>query len=252
MKKLKLDFDQLGEELEILDLDYLRGVKGGYGSTGGYGGYEGNYAGYGTEDNPIPLDEVEIDGGYGGYGNNGGGNTGGGAWWPPYNPGTGGGSGGHDPIGGGSGSPGGYSAPTEPTGWQVAQAAASGAIGFHDFYTTLDTWRTGSQPTNIGEVVSNIVDRNLVNSMWDDLKGASKFKGVAILNTAGHILGVVGVAQGLGKIATKYAKNQSPSAADWLDLGVSVGSMFIRSNAVGMAVSFGWMIVKGDFDNAMN
>ena len=106
MKRLKLNLDQLSEELEILDFEYLRGVKGGYGDTGGgYGGYEGNYGGYGTEDNPIQLDEVEIDGGYGGYGGNGGGGYNGGwpGWFPPAWPETGGDTGGYAPIGGGYG-----------------------------------------------------------------------------------------------------------------------------------------------------
>jgi len=75
----------------------------------GYGrrlwGYEGNYGGYGTEDNPIQLDEVEIDGGYGGYGSNGGGGYNGGwpGWFPPAWPETGGDTGGYAPIGGGYG-----------------------------------------------------------------------------------------------------------------------------------------------------
>jgi len=107
MKKLKLNLDQLSEELEILDFEYLRGVKGGYGDTGGgYGDY-GYYTGYGgTPDDPIELDEVEVNGGYGGYG---GGDSGGGwpGWFPPAWPGTGGDTGGdtggYAPIGGGYG-----------------------------------------------------------------------------------------------------------------------------------------------------
>jgi|GEM_PF-6303655 len=246
MKRLKLNLDQLSEELEILDFEYLRGVKGGYGDTGGgYGDY-GYYTGYGgTPDDPIELDEVEVNGGYGGYG---GGDSGGGwpGWFPPAWPETGGDTGGYAPIGGGYG---GYGAPTEPTGWQVAEAAANGAIGFESFYTTLDTWRTSTQPTNIGELVDDVIDKNPLASMWDDLKGVGKFKGVAILNTAGHILGVVGVAEGLMNIKDKYDAGIDPSLTDWLDLGVSVGSMFIKSNAVGMAVSFGWMVIKGNFED---
>lgn len=34
MKRLKLDLDQLSNELETLDPEYLRGIKGGYGDTG--------------------------------------------------------------------------------------------------------------------------------------------------------------------------------------------------------------------------
>jgi len=106
MKKLKLNLDQLSEELEILDFEYLRGVKGGYGDAGGgYGDY-GYYTGYGgTPDDPIELDEVEVNGGYGGYGGDGGGSYNGGwpGWFPPSWPETGGDSGGYSPIGGGYG-----------------------------------------------------------------------------------------------------------------------------------------------------
>lgn len=35
MKRLKLNLDQLREELEILDLVYLKGIKGGMAKQGG-------------------------------------------------------------------------------------------------------------------------------------------------------------------------------------------------------------------------
>lgn len=99
MKRLKLNLDQLGNELEMLDNEHLRGIKGGwdggYGAYGGYnsweelweamqngyvppegdynpggygdyGGYWGNFGGYGGYDNPIPIPEVIVYGGYGG------------------------------------------------------------------------------------------------------------------------------------------------------------------------------------------
>ena len=40
MKRLKLNLDQLGKELEMLDNEHLRGIKGGWdGGYGAYGGY---------------------------------------------------------------------------------------------------------------------------------------------------------------------------------------------------------------------
>ncbi|MFD2895627.1 hypothetical protein [Sphingobacterium arenae] len=96
MKRLKLNLDQLGKELEMLDNDHLRGIKGGwdggYGAyggynswedlweamqngyvppegdynPGGYGGYWGDFGGYGGYNNPIPIPGVNIYGGYGG------------------------------------------------------------------------------------------------------------------------------------------------------------------------------------------
>ena len=102
MKRLKLNLDQLGQELETLELKYLSGIKGGSGeyggydsmgdlwnaiqngyippegtyTPGGYGGYGdwGDFGGYGGYNNPIDLPEMEVIG-YGGY-NNG--------YWNPW------------------------------------------------------------------------------------------------------------------------------------------------------------------------
>src|SRR5690606_16761452 len=98
MKRLKLNLDQLGKELEMLDNEHLRAIKGGwdggYGAyggynswedlweamqngyvppegdynPGGYGGYWGDFGGYGGYNNPIPIPGVNIYGGdYNGY-----------------------------------------------------------------------------------------------------------------------------------------------------------------------------------------
>lgn len=129
MKKLKLNLERLGEELEILDPVYLTGIKGGFGNSeqgGSYGGYSswedlwyavqngyvppegtyspgGDYGGFGywpgyggTPGYPINLDPVPV-GGYGNYGSNGG-------WWTwPNWSGYGNGSGGYYPSGGDNG-----------------------------------------------------------------------------------------------------------------------------------------------------
>ncbi|WP_196939336.1 hypothetical protein [Sphingobacterium pedocola] len=92
MKRLKLNLDQLGQELEMLDLEHLHSIKGGTGSYGGYNSWEelwaamqngyvppegeynpggygdyGNFGGYGDPNNPIEIPGVDIGGGYGGY-----------------------------------------------------------------------------------------------------------------------------------------------------------------------------------------
>jgi len=36
MKRLKLNLEELSKELEMLDAEYMRGLKGGYGEYGGY------------------------------------------------------------------------------------------------------------------------------------------------------------------------------------------------------------------------
>ena len=109
MKRLKLNLDQLGQELEMLDNEHLRGIKGGWeGGYGAYGGYnsweelwEAMQNGY------IPPEGDYYPGGYGEYGwgdyGNYGGYNGGWPWW--YSPG--GDYGGYN--GGGYGGYGGYS-----------------------------------------------------------------------------------------------------------------------------------------------
>ncbi|EDM37815.1 hypothetical protein PBAL39_15359 [Pedobacter sp. BAL39] len=120
MKKLKLNLEQLGEEMELLDIEYSRGLKGGY--DGGYGdGGSGGYGDYGGYDYEIYLPEVPIYGG-GNYGSYSGGGTGGGGyppiWWPT--PGTGGGSGGYT---GGGYTGGGYTGGgTTPSFYELAAA----------------------------------------------------------------------------------------------------------------------------------
>src|SRR5690606_380529 len=94
MKRLKLNLDQLGKELEMLDNEHLRGIKGGWdGGYGAYGGYnsweelwEAMQNGY------VPPEGDYNPGGYGGYGDYGwddygnyGGYNGGWPWW--YSPG---------------------------------------------------------------------------------------------------------------------------------------------------------------------
>ncbi len=108
MKRLKLNLDQLGEELGILDPGYLQGIKGGYGnSSGSYGGYNSWQELWDAMQNGyLPPAGTYNPGGAGGYGNYGGYSGYGGynGGWPGwYPPGTGGGYG-----GAGSGSYGSY------------------------------------------------------------------------------------------------------------------------------------------------
>src|SRR5690606_38111153 len=93
MKRLKLNLDQLGNELEMLDNEHLCGIKGGWdGGYGAYGGYnsweelwEAMQNGY------VPPEGDYNPGGYGGYGdygwgdygNYGGYNGGWPGWYPP-------------------------------------------------------------------------------------------------------------------------------------------------------------------------
>src|SRR5690606_42072714 len=103
MKRLKLNLDQLGQELEMLDNEHLRGIKGGW--EGGYGAY-GGYNSWEELWEAMQNGYIPPEGDYypGGYGESGGGDDGhyggyhGGWTWGDS---PGGGSGGHN--GGGCG-----------------------------------------------------------------------------------------------------------------------------------------------------
>ncbi|SDJ04339.1 hypothetical protein SAMN04487898_101157 [Pedobacter sp. ok626] len=112
MKRLKLNLDQLSEELEMLDPEHLRGIKGGYGESGGSGGY-GGYNSWeelwnAMQNGYVPPEGTYNPGGSGGYGNYGGYNGGWPGWYPP---GGSGGYGGYSPSGGYGGGYGGYGGP---------------------------------------------------------------------------------------------------------------------------------------------
>ncbi|WP_202912471.1 hypothetical protein [Sphingobacterium olei] len=69
MKRLKLNLDQLGQELEILDLEHLHSVKGGTGSYGGYNSWEELWAA--MQNGYVPPEGDYYPGGSGGYGDYG-------------------------------------------------------------------------------------------------------------------------------------------------------------------------------------
>lgn len=116
MKRLKLNLDQLSEQLEMLDAEYLRGIKGGYGESGGGSGGYGGYSSWeelwnAMQNGYIPPEGTYNPGGTGGYGGySGEGGYGGynGGWQGWYPPGGSGGYGGYSPSGGYGGGYGGY------------------------------------------------------------------------------------------------------------------------------------------------
>jgi len=116
MKRLKLNLDELSRELEMLDAEYLRGLKGGYGEYGGYNSWEELFAA--MQNGYIPPDGTYYPGGdpsgtggdYGNYNGYGGYNN---QWPGGYPPGTDGEYGNYNPGGeyGGYFDYGGYGVP---------------------------------------------------------------------------------------------------------------------------------------------
>lgn len=77
MKRLKLNLDQLSEELEMLDFAHLHSIKGGYGESGGTNGGYGGYSSWEELWNAmlngyVPPEGTYTPGGSGGYGGYGG------------------------------------------------------------------------------------------------------------------------------------------------------------------------------------
>ncbi|MFB5945716.1 hypothetical protein [Albibacterium profundi] len=251
MKRLKLNLDELSSELEILKIDYLKGIKGGYGTPDGGDGDYGNYGGYGGPDNPIELDPVEIYGGYDDYGS-GGGNVFPPGYVPPYDPGDDNylpGMGGDD---GGSGGYGGYGEPLFgpglSNGIEVASLAIANGLAFSTAYTTLEAWRLGGVPTNTNDFLKNALESNPVRGLIDDLQSASKFNGIAILSTAGRVLGATQAVESLTNLGVDILDGGGVSMMNVADAAISVGSLFIKSNLIGVTVSFGWLLIKGEFE----
>ncbi|MFB5945717.1 hypothetical protein [Albibacterium profundi] len=154
MKRLKLNLDELSRELEVLEIDYLKGIKGGYGTPDGGDGDYGNYGGYGGPDNPIELDPVEIYGGYDDY-DSGGGSIFPPGWVPPYDPGDDNylpGMGGDD---GGSGGYGGYGSLTlEDKYTKLLQATD---LTVNSFHGTMDMAYDIAKISDFAEEAKNVL-----------------------------------------------------------------------------------------------
>jgi|GEM_PF-6744333 len=139
MKRPKLNLDELSKELEMLDAEYLRGLKGGYGEYGGYNtweelweamqnGYqppEGTY--YPGGDPSGTGGDYGNDNGYGGYNNQ----------WPGgYPPGTDGEYGDYG-MGGEYGDYGGYAGYEHLTSDLIDRIQNNYSLFFSSFHDTI-------------------------------------------------------------------------------------------------------------------
>jgi len=183
--------------------------------------------GYGGTD-PYTYDDWQND--YGGY--NGDYGMGGGYY-------DGGGAGGGGASGG--------SGVDVSNGLEVASLAIANGLAFDEFYTTLDAARTGDVAVDANSLIKNVIDNNPYGSFVDDIRAATKFNGVAILSTAGKVLGVTQAIGSVGTLADDILDGNGVSMVNVADAAINVGSLFIKSNIVGATVSFGWLLIKGEF-----
>lgn len=254
--KVKLAFEMLEQEMEALGREQQRGVMGGTGDpTDGdiwvVGGETFVWSSASNSWVANELSTVVIT--------RTSSSSSGGSWsWSAYSYGTGsywtnmlssGGyvQGGGGSSGGGSTGDGGYN----PTNYELARDIAAGAIStgltFGEYYTTMRDAIFSGTPINTNDLIKNIFDTNPIDSVVADLKGAWGFKGMAILSLTGKVLGYTQAYDSLDTLVTDM-QDGDVSMVNIADAAISVGSLCIKSNAVGLAVSAGWLLIKCNVD----
>ncbi len=124
-----------------------------------------------------------------------------------------------------------------------AMALASGLM-YPELIDIADAARQGTLNTTWNGVVNATVDRNLIGSVAEDLQNIGNLKGVGILNLAGKVIGIAGAIQSVSSAYTQYQTIDTICLRSWIDMSISIGSVFIKSNVVGFGVSAGWLILK--------
>lgn len=244
--KATLALDLLEQELEVLDNDQKSGICGGreyWNASNGVTYWRD------SQDDPWTacdsLNEVTITGSSNGsyYGITG---------YPGgWNGGVGGSSNGGGSLSndGSSASGGNYSSNGNTNGntpmldlqEQVSFAIAHG-LAWKEAYSGANLAFTGRLDT--ATVLNNIVTRDVFGDL-----NLENLKGVGIVNAAGKLLGISSAYFAMETLVTDLNDGDgSASTLHWADAGISVGSLFIKSNVVGFAVSGGWMLIKGEFE----
>ena len=151
--------------------------------------------------------------------------------------------------GGGSTGDGGYN----PTNYELARDITAGAIStglsFNEFYANMSVAIFSNTPVTANDLLKNIFDNNPAGSFVDDLRAVQQFKGIAILSLTGKLLGYSQAYDSLGTLKDDILDGGGVSAVNVADAAINVGSLFIKSNVVGLAVSGGWLLIKGQLDD---
>ena len=141
---------------------------------------------------------------------------------------------------------------SSPSNYEIASNIASNAIAtglaFNEFYTNMSSAIFSNTPVTANDFVKSIFDNNPSGSFIDDIKAAGEFKGIAILSSTGKFLGVTQAVGSLYTLAVDIGDGGGVSAVNVTDAAISVGSFYIKSNVVGLAVSMGWLLIKGQLD----
>ena len=278
--KVKIALELLESELEVLSREQQFSVLGGcdiefaYDSNGNKTYWRESSCGGGGAGDWTAIDslgEVVItpNGSTGVPYFYGGTNGGNGSYWqnagytPPYG-GTGGdGSGGGD----GSSSNGWMGNPNPPSNGsgplghiyadaaEAASFAISHSLAWNEFYTTIQNVGPNTV-VNTNTLLQNIIEFAPIESAKADWANVQQWKGIAIMNTAGRILGVTSAIGSTYKLVDDIFFDELPgnqegsvSALNVADAAISVGSLLVKSNAVGFVIAGGWMLIKGEFED---
>lgn len=157
---------------------------------------------------------------------------------------SGGGTDGGTVTGGGTGSSSNFN-----IALNIVSNALSTGLAFNQVYTTLGDAIFSNTPVSTNMLIKDILDRTPVNTFIEEFQLAKKLDGIAIIGVTGKLLGVTGAALSLNTLYNDiFDGNGRVEIENVADAAISVGSLFIKSNVVGLAVSAGWLIIQGDFE----
>lgn len=92
--------------------------------------------------------------------------------------------------------------------------------------------------------VNGLIDKNFIDNLLADLHAVGNGKGLAILSTAGKLLGLGAIVLNVADLGNQYLQTESLCAKTLADFAVNAGSLIIKSNIVGFGISAGWLIIK--------
>ena len=93
-----------------------------------------------------------------------------------------------------------------------------------------------------------MLDSNIGETLRNEISAIGRLEGVAILSAAGRVLGVTQAGGSLMTLGQDILDGDGVSMVNVVDAGINCGSLFIKSNMVGAAVSLGWLLIKGEFE----
>ena len=120
-------------------------------------------------------------------------------------------------------------------------------MAWKEAYGTFNLAFSGDIKMDTASILKSIFDSNPYKSFLEDLSPMA-LKGIGIVNATGRVLGVTSTATRLYNLGADIMDGDGRvEMKNVADAGISVGSLFIKSNAIGFTVSAGWLLIKGEF-----